>query len=776
MLASILATAVFAQSPSWGVSTNGHLVYDGKPWIPIGLRIPASESALEAAKSAGINRVLIDIPEAGAKSAVAHAETLGMEYGLALNFLPPPSSGFLIQPEAYRYGPFTGKARLSTSIPGCTQALVALASTRDSSLLAGERGSKLVTLEGGKLDLEVDATGDGDIIALVFPLVTSQRIPDLWAGFDLHRDQLLSQFKSLEKSTGLRFLLDPLGNVPSFPEADLRYVPTDPRFRRDLEIHLQTKYGSPVRAIQAWEVIASDQQSYAELARLVPLWSSTRGIGVLFDPVSKKPYRADRRRSLAWQDIQAVIQTTLRRRYQALNAQLSRMAKVPVIQTWGGWNGPYSSAGSGLAGVGVRVEAAGFSELLSAAGRAVANSATAGTPPLVWCTDFVLPSGVDGLDRSYKPAIEDTAALGIRGWFFRAPNSTSMDWVRLLAASLSVNQMVNQPKPQLLPFPESAAWPASSMRLSSNTWSVPGSSSGRRLNYGGTIEGYSSESDGTSHYVLWSKFDNLKLKFLFSNPKNVMITSIDGLPVKSTVRKDSIELTLGPSPIIIRNAPGLPVPEQAMTWLQTEFTAILSMLPPQARDMMDEVISIQDGLKNWKKGPSEQFERVRSQLDRLSMAVSSYTWIEAEFAQRHNWSEVRTFNGASNREALSLNARIAPSSGRFDSTYTIFPRFDGSQNVWISARGDGLTQLQISCNGVTMSATDAGIQPYGEGYRWYKVGSLNLPRRQVQMTLSVPFPFTGSLDVDAIMIAPQEVSPTGPMPPPMVRIDPFAKK
>lgn len=760
MIASILAVCL-AQPASWGFdAATGSLVWAGERYQPVGLRIPASVSAIDTALASGVQDLLLEVPPQGWIDAIKHAEAKGARYVLALNHAAPMAQGYLVEPEAYRFGPFSAETVLRATIPGCEEALVFLVNSRDGTPVTAENPVRRVRLENGAFQFTAPAIGGNEQVALVVPLVRTLRMPDLGAGLDAHRDILLANLRKTGTLAGLRGVIDPMGTLATFPAADLRFVPTDDRFRRELEVFLREKYGSVQRALQGWEITAGDQSELGEIARLVPLWSARRGMGYLIDPEQNKLYRADRGRSQAWRDIQEVSQRLLRARYNNLVRMIVQQWNVPVVQTWAGWNGPYSSAGSPLAGVGIRLSRTGFLGLAEEAGRAALVTHETPRPSVLLATDVSLPASADQLP-DFMPVVQDSATLGVRGWFFRAETEEARSWVATLRGTLKPNL----PRPRLLPFPESAEWPSAVMRIGPNVWSVPSPAPGNRLDLGGTLLGYRSAAEGDEFFALWTTGAAQRVRLRYAQPQSILVTSPDGVPVAVKRTRNHVELTLGPMPVVVRGSLETPVAEEAIAWSRAEFESLSKLLPPAARDMIDEIVVIQNAFQALPKNPSTSFDTIRVQLARLRSALSPVIWQEAEFAQRHNWSEVRALSGASNREALSLLSRVNPLRDNFEANYTINPRMEGNQVVWVSARGSGIPDLQVDFGGQTLSPEIDGVQPYGGGFRWYRFGRVNLPARALPLRLLYRGLATSDVDVDVIMIAPEGLNPTGPAAP-----------
>ncbi|HTQ09776.1 MAG TPA: hypothetical protein VMI31_06865, partial [Fimbriimonadaceae bacterium] len=155
----------------WQINANHTLIWNGTPYLPVGLRIEGTPSEVARAKSAGFNDVIVDLPANGTgwDETIKALESSGMRYLIALSSLAPMAEGVAIDPAGYRISGITQAQKLSISLPGATGALVVILNERDSSISE----SKLYPVMNGNLSLDVKAYGEFQQVVLIYPRMRS---------------------------------------------------------------------------------------------------------------------------------------------------------------------------------------------------------------------------------------------------------------------------------------------------------------------------------------------------------------------------------------------------------------------------------------------------------------------------------------------------------------------------------------------------------------------------------------------------------------------------
>ncbi|MFQ3678114.1 MAG: hypothetical protein SNJ74_09245, partial [Fimbriimonadaceae bacterium] len=400
----------------WQVNPHQTLLWQGLPYHPVGIRVDPGGTDFSALRRSGVQDVIVELPASGAgwPETLAALEANGFRYMIAIDSIAPPARGIAVEPQTYRLTGIAAPRRVDFTIPGATSAFVVLAGRRDGSVERTER----VSAADGRFSFEVRPPNDLEHVLLVYPVTLSAGYVDCWEVLDAHRDKVLRSLRTGPLGPGLRGILNPLGQAVRLG-SDRGFVPTSPIFRHELRMHLEAKYGSPVTALRSWALSAPTIDSFDVLARLVPLWSGTRGVGLLWDPETDRTFPCDMRRSSVWQDIEAVLGAAQGRRFQRFVAAIKQVADVPVLQEWAGWAASYEHPDPALDGIGARAVGTSPSEIAESAGRAA--SSVLRWPRRGWmpATYVDLRNAADAA-TSLPAVLDDLASLGARGWFVRS--------------------------------------------------------------------------------------------------------------------------------------------------------------------------------------------------------------------------------------------------------------------------------------------------------------------------------------------------------------------
>lgn len=763
MLQSILLTVLAAQGAApvasrWSVAADRSLQWEGATYRPIGARIAPTPELIRASKEAGIQDLLVEVP--GSPSAwnetLLQLEDGGTRYWLMNSGLVPSCRGTVVEPESYRFAPVTGRTNLDLPLPGATEALIVVSTQRDSII----RQHLRVPVVNGQLQATLDPDAPGDHIALIYPVVEDARVPDAWDGLDAYRDEFLASRRQWGELKSLRGIVNPIGTLPQFPDAEIRFVPTSPRFQSEFAEVLRKKYTSVPRLEIAWTLGSNDLKTFEQAAALVPLWSERRGLAVVWDPTQNRILKVDRRQTTIWKDIQDATLGALRRRYRNFVDVLSTELGVPVVQSWAGWNGPYAGESTALAGLGFTLPSDSYQSMLEGGARAMTSLRRWNRPGILFALDLPrLPN--EGADGAAKRAAVESAGLGVRGWFTRVTDPAEFAFVKDLQQTLESETAAFTGTNSFLTYPEAAHNPAYPMRIEPGLWWLPTPDAGQRIDFGPEYGAYRTQINGTSTLVIWRNDQPKKALLRTAEGKNLVVMTASGVAVPTKVSKTTVELTIGTTPLLITGTTELPVPDDAAKQTLAEYAAIEKMFPKDAREAIDEAVYFRQAAANFERSPGTAYFQMRLQLERLKRMVSPIVWVEGEQARGTTFSDVQPVSGASADNALALLTRLPPADGSFFATWVIQPKYEGTQTLWVALKGDNLRPITFSTLDQQMQVSGPGISPYGNGFRWYRLGSINLPRQSVQLQIRVPAPYRDSLFVDALMIAPDNVTPDG---------------
>lgn len=760
-LASIaLCCAVAGASDRWSIDSDRGLIWAGTPYRPVGLRIEGSPAAIQATYDAGVRDVLIDLnlEVAKWKNAIALLDKLEMRYTIALDVAAPACVGVTVQPESYRIPNFKAERYFEFPLPNCDWAYVALVYSRDGALAKGMK----VPTKSGYFAAKVVPDSDSDQVLLFYPHQRELQVPDYWSNFDEHRDQLLRCLVTSQPGPGFRGLVNPLGEVPAFEPAN--FVPTNNLFRRELELYLKQKYTSVNSAVRGWAVSAGDFSSFKEMAALVPLWGTNRGIALCLDPDRQATFRTDMAKSQAWNDIQAVMTATASRRYRRLVESIQQLADVPVIQDWKGWNGPYV-LGSGLSGLGTKIRGQVAEPIAAEVGPVTTTSQAWSKPSWLVCTDAEAPDA-----GTAQTLVQASGGMGVRAWFFKGSPTV----IQGVSAT-------NVSRIRTIPFPIGAANPIVPGPLPNGAWWLAGPGAGNRLDLGKGFVGYRYTDQRGSFSAIWVAPGTAarRVKLLAGIPEGWQFESTSGYDPNPRIVKGGIEVSIGASPLLIRGTEELPVPEESVQEALGQWETIKQRLSDGRRSINEDTLEFEEAVKGLVRNPSGSFAQIRSTINRINLGLANFNWIEAESSRTHTFSGIERESGISGNAALALHSRLSSDLFPLRASYPFESRANGPHTIWLAARiptpDRGRVRVRIGEQIFQVNAVPATT--YGTGFSWFEVGELNLSAGQVlDLIVEVSGAKSVDLALDAVMVTPSAFRPQGPIPPMTIAVGKIPKK
>ena len=669
---ALLLTVASSSPPAgaWSINPNNTLVWGGKAYMPIGARVEGSVEAIKRAQSAGIQDLIVELPATGVgwDEALAALNEGGTRWFLAVSSAAPGALGTMVEPQGFRMN-LQGKLEVDATFHAAEQTLAVVVDKRTSAI----RSYTSYSTPGGRLQASFDSQIQTPHVLLFYPVVRDLQTPDFWEGFDGHRDSLLNTLSTKPLGDNFRGIIDPMGSVARFPSPDIMFVPRSPIFAIEMESFLREKYGAVSTCLRAWSIGAHDITGWDQLARLVPLWSDTKGVASLWDPVKDKLYPSDRDRSTAWTDIRTVIRSTAIRRYARLVQSIRQIVDVPVIQSWGGWSGPYDGAQTGVAGVGCEFQASTISDVIESASRPASSVLQGGGGQAVMVTGVGLRADAR-LD--IDTAIQELKGMGARGWFFRTDNPDQLAQIGSLANKYRPDLADAEWKPRALFYPEGARNPAMPVKLYGGTWMLPSPAAGNRLELGTSLRGYYYSGQPKPYTVIWAVGAPVETKLFLGDPKAVKVEALDGSEIRIRVRKDSIELEITETPLIFSGIEDIPIPE--VSYQETVFmtTALFGNFGLLVDPGGDQEFLFAQNTSAFKRNPIGGYTALMRQFNTLVPRAAPYLWIEAERSPETNFGEPRYVPGASSTECLVLESKLLDSKGYF-ARYPVKPKTKG---------------------------------------------------------------------------------------------------
>lgn len=763
-LAALLVATPFQESqsePGFRVTPQRSLEIAGQPYVPVGLKIKPTPEAVAQAKEAGITDVLVELPlDIDAwKAAIQLLEQSHMRYVIGINALAPSAEVVAVEPQSYRVSGLKGDLKVDLEIPGATKAYAILASEQTGALI----WQGVVPIENGRFKLERSNGFDGPCVLVLYPVLKDQRMTDYWEGFDSYRDQLLAVLKEAKPGPGFSALLNPIGQIAKGFSADDTAIPTSEMFRVEMETYLRQKYGTPEMAAASWSMSASSLDTFAELARSVPLWQGSRGIDYLWNVEDGRTSGAERRTQI-WDDYRAVTFSSAMRRLNRLIEAIKAETGRPVIQDWTGWGGPYEDREATLDAVGFRVDASTMGEVIDQSARPLSSSIRRGKSTACIATEISIGSGE--LAPTVGSALRQMENLGVKGWFFNADTPEEIAAVGEAAKLYRDSENIARNEPNVIFFPEAALNPAVAGRLPGGYVWLPAPGSGERLDLGEGLEGYRYSDGRRTTIAFWATTRPLRLKMRMASPTVPNFTVLDGSDLALVAKGQELEITVPTSPILLDNDLDLPVSISAFEASQVAIAYLIDTFGLLVDFTGTEYVKLGAYNNSFQRAPAATFIAVRDQLRTLLVRAAPYTWLEGELPTETNFGDIRQVPGASGGSALMLDSKIA-TLRPYSAHYTIKNRLGGKHEVWIAARlnDEAKAALQVQVGGTEMRIQGKPVSPYGPGFAWYKCGEITLPQGQTVLTITAPPEALIACDIDLVMVSPGEFTPNGPYPP-----------
>jgi hypothetical protein len=754
-------TPAKGQPVSWTINSARTLVWGGTPYLPVGLRVDSSPATIQAAKAAGVQDVLVELPAGGTgwQEAIATLESSSLRYLIEISSLAPMAKGYAIEPQAYSISGITQARKIEATIPGAASALTLLITKRDNNVEKVTRQ----TLENGRLSIDVRPLNDLEHILLIYPEMRSQEQPDLWEAMDEHRDTLVTSIKRAAPGQGLRGLVNPLGRTFTLARNELRFVPNNAYFRYELRTYLEKKYRNIEVAQRAWSLSSNTLKSFEDLSRLCPLWSGTKGVSEVWDPSTDQLIPCDMKRSAIWGDIRDVVTAAGARRYQRLTAAVRQAIEVPIIQEWSGWAPAYEGESIAVDGIGARITGQSPTQQIESACRAASTVYRWKSPG--WLISTEMDAGTD--PAQFKAMIDDLGSLGMRGWFTKGGSPEIVKLLGQWTSEKSADASLASYASSAVFFPENAWNPATPQRLPGGHWWLPSPSAGNRVDLGSSFAGYRMVDGANSYFAIWSIKGETRVKVRSLKPKLLSFTSLDGSDPKPKFVKGGVELTIGSIPLLIHGTDDIPVPEPAVQETIARFSALMKLAEQRRLDFLEERYGFSDALAGLDVNPGGSYTAMRRWYWSMGSKFANYTWVEAEYSKNHNFSEPTQRLGTSGSYVLSLKTALDAYAQAYYADYSFLGRSDEELEVWVAARIPPAARqfVSLTVGGQLMTIQEEGLSEYGDGYAWYKLGTTKVVNGTNKMRLAVDAPQGADLAVDAILLYPGKLRPNGIIPP-----------
>ncbi len=749
---ALLALLALWPTPQWSVNPRHTLVWEGEPYLPVGLRVEGSVDAVRLAAEAGVSDLVVELPADGTgwKSVVQELEERGMRYAVALTSAAPTAPAVVVEPDGYRLPGIERKTSVRLRLEGASEALLVLAKASDGSV----RWSRRVVVTDGVVESEIDPLVQVSHVLLVYPVVADLRAPDFGQAYDAHRDTLLEALESTPLGPGARAILDVGGAGATQPGPETTAVPTSTVFRLEMADFLERKYATLPTALKAWGVSTNDVSNFAQLARTVPLWSQARGVAQLWDPVGDRLYPVETRSSVAWSDIRACLRDLATRRTARLAEAVKAKTGLPLVRTWSSWASGFPASTDGL---GFRPTGPGLPDAVEAGAGPMSEALRRAEPGFVWALDVPVST------LTPETAVAELEGMGVRGWFFRAANREEAAAVGRLVATRKGDVSAAEWTVKALFFPDAARDPAVPARLRGGTWWLPTPYPGERLDLGPGFEGYRIEAPEGTSIAVWATEPAPRTRFLTPEASKVQATDLDGQPIEVRRRRDAFELDLTQEPVVLRGVGEQIVPERSLAETAGMLTALFDTMENRVDPTGQEKFAFLDTLQASKSRPAEAFKAMRAQLTKVVPRVAPYVWLSAARPRATNLGAPVRIPGSAFEQSLVLNTRLDPAAGVFYAEYQGNVRNEGEYEVWVSGRiPDAAREGWRVRIGAKTFTPEPPVSVYGPGFAWSRFGTLNLPRGLIDLRLELSGQRGVEAVFDVVALMPVGFRPSGP--------------
>ena len=791
----------------WAVGQGHVMTWDGLPYLPVGATVtPASwaagagdadwaadKIALDALAKGGVRDVLLTagarglthVSSAAVQRVLDYLDSKNISYGLKIaDFPKDPLMGYVVKPAAYRNpSPAVNGPTRFNHIPDLMDAFYLLVSASDGEIEAN--GDAQVA--NGNVAVVTPRPGEGDVddVMLLYPRrlylpgTPESRLPDLWQGYDEYRDRLLTFFGRVKLGPGFRFFVDPLtGSIGLDGEVD-NVIPTSDGFRLDFEAWLNRKYSHNVDDLnKGWGIKERDLPDFATAARCLPLWSGSKGVPAVWDPVKKVPYAVLNKPYIGghvWDDFQQFRLESVRGYMNSLAGVLKKnVANVPVVYGWGGrsplFTNPDTKGGfDGLAVTNTDAAVYAFAQAED-------------TPRTTW----LLSAGSTPLTASW----DTLKALGLGGYFAPAANPAAIRQLGQYAASLSFETPGGGVVPRVLRYPAGVTNVGASLQqLPGGVWWLPSYRAGALFSgndvftLGPLVRGYrlNDPDGGRTKFVIWSPNGALtRASFPFPKDSPAVITDAAGVPLDIKKKGDVWTVPLSAAPIVISRVSSVPLPVDAAEAADKEVVRLIKVAKEQGLNVdqfQQREFQAKNTIPDTAQNADIRYNMLARLVGSLAAALQPYLWIEGEQAASYTFDSLVSDSEASGGSYLSLDTDRQPStSGESGGGYQADWKFQvsaaGTYSLWAATTSlpdSSPFTYTLDDGGANLpqNAPEGGI--YAGRFVWSQIGTVSLSRGPHKLALNVTAPRARDgryvLSVDTLCLSRTPFHPNGTEPP-----------
>jgi len=783
---------------AWSVNDAHTLIWDSSPYIPVGavfvsryLACGAGEEAYQAdvadlamLKNNGISDIVLksagpitSADPSALQRMIDYLDSNGFTYGIELDDGPKdPLAGYVIAPSRYRLEGPSDKTAFTFAWPDVDSAVYVVVSKFDGSIKAN--GGAIV--KDGKATIYLPDVLKSSEVLIVYPhkSLSNDGMADVWSGFAEYRDRVLAFFKGIKFGGGLRFFAEPFRCKMDFTGEMLGFLPDSTGFRLGFEAFLTRRYKHEGGLNAAWG-LNENLDSIERAARLIPLWTSGRGVPYAYDKASAHLFSVNP--SIAarmWQDIVDYRDTSVQEYMNSIADVLRKqIANVPVIFATSVYSRVYSNpfGMGGFDGLAARVNGTGEAPAARVAGPvySLAEESSKSTWFIVSGTQATSPlkTGAEAgylSEATLMGTMDSFREVGCKG-FFVDNLCASPDQIGWLAAfKKKISKAWTDYKPEVVYYPVDPPTGAYPRRIAPNTWWLPTLRRGETTFVGDGLHAYAILGEGKAY--IWSGTGKRTITLQTGGARNVGIDYPPG--AKLDIGKNgTFTLNLEDTPIAIRGIAFTQVfPRETA---QAEIDRLAELIPVADKAGIDvkKARGSLDSARNvLVKGQAYiAYGIARDGLAELVNALGADIWIEGEKSPASNFGSITAAPGASDALAMVLDTTEPPPMAPYAASYTFESAANSSYEIWLAASppadGSPISYTIDDTGWTPVNAADGKLDNYAPGLAWYKIGTANLVPGSHTLTLRIDDKRASDgryyFAIDALVLSPGRFKPNG---------------
>lgn len=777
---------------AWSINDAHTLLWDSNAYIPAGAVFAARSLAsgapadaydadvksLEAFKSDGITDVVVKGPgpitssdPAALQKLISYLDANGFTYGLELDDAPKdPLPGYVISPNRYRLEGPTDDSTIKCNWPDVDSAMYVVVSTYDNQIKSN--GGALV--RDGKVTINLASPLKTGEVLIVYPHKTlhGDGSADLWGGYSEYRDRVLAFFKGMKFGKGMRFFLEPFTCKMDFTGDMASFLPDSNGFRLGFEAYLTQKYKHQGGVNAAWG-LNENLDSVERAARLIPMWTSGRGVPYAYDKASAHMFPVNPTDcGTVWQDIIDYRDMSAQQYMNTVADTLRKqVANVPVVFKSGVYSRVYANpfGMGGFDGLSPIAYGTGEGPVDGTAGEVYSLAEESGKSAwfLVAGTQ-ASANGKDGYasESAMSGTLDSFREVGCKGFFVENLTPAQTKW--LAAFKGKISKTWSDFKPEVVFYPIDPATGGYVKRIARDTWWLPTLRRGNVNYIGDGLYSYTILAEGKSY--VWSGSGS---KTITLNVGASGVPTIDypaGVHI-SEKKGGMFTLNISESPTVLHGMPFTEVfPRETA---QLEIDRLAKLIPNADKEGVDvkksrgTLTSAQNVFKNGQ--PYIAYGIAQDGMRELLSVMGPDLWLEGERVLANNFGSVTACPGASGALALVLDTDQDAPLCPYAATYNFDSTANSSYEVWMAGSSPSqASPASYSVDGgpwTPVAATDGKVTPYAAGLNWYKVGVANLIPGSHTITFRADGKRVGDgryyFVIDAIVLSPSGFTPNG---------------